>query len=67
MTSGTDYVIDNGSYEESSNSQTTTLTVKAGTNTADATFSCVVTSAEWSETVTDKQTEVTLNVFGKTG
>ena len=67
MSNGDDYTISDGSYDDSSNSQTTTLTVKAGTNTADATFSCVVTSAEWSETVTDKQTEVTLNVFGKTG
>ena len=67
LTNGSDYITSDGSYDDTSNSQTTTLTVKAGTNTADATFSCVVTSAEWSETVTDFKTEVTLNVFGKTG
>ena len=58
---GTDYVIDDGSYDVSSNSQTTTLTVPAGV-ASDSTFSCVVTSDEWS--ITDRKTEVTLNVFG---
>ena len=61
----TNYVIADGSYDDSTNSQTTTLTVKAGV-ASDSTFSCVVTSAEWSGTATDIQTEVTLNVFGKT-
>ena len=62
---GSDYVIADGSYNDTSNSQTTTLTVVAGV-ASDSTFSCVVTSAEWNGTATDIQTEVTLNVFGKT-
>ena len=66
LTNVTDYTIDNGSYDDSSNSQTITLTVKAGV-ASDSSFSCVVTSDEWSETATDLKTQVTLNVFGKTG
>ena len=61
LTNGTDYLIGDGTYDESSNSQTTTLTVIAGV-TSDTTFSFVVTSAEWS--VTAEKTEVNLNIFG---
>ena len=57
---GSNYVVSPGSY--GSNSQTTTLKVKAAANTADSTYTCVVTSDEW--IVTDKQTSVTLNTFG---
>ena len=67
LTNGTDYLIGDGIYDESSNSQTATLTVKGvkpGTSTADATFTCVVTSAEWN--ITGMKTEVTLTVFGTT-
>ena len=55
------YVVSAGTY--GSNSQTTTLTVKAAANTADSTYTCVITSNEWVET--DKETVATLNVFGE--
>ena len=60
--SGSNYVVSAGTY--GSNSQTTTLTVKAAANTADSTYTCVITSNEYQET--NKETLVTLNVFGKT-
>ena len=60
LTEDNSYVVSAGTY--SSNSQTTTLTVKAGVNTADSTYTCVITSNEWLET--DKETSVVLNVFG---
>ena len=59
--SETNYVVSAGSY--SSNSQTTTLTVKAAANTADSIYTCVITSSEW--LVTNRQTDLTLDVFGK--
>ena len=55
------YVVSAGTY--GSNSQTTTLTVKAAVNTADSTYTCVITSNEHQET--NKATIVTLNVFCK--
>ena len=61
LTEDNSYVVSAGTY--SSNSQTTTLTVKAGVNTADSTYTCVITSNEWE--LTNKQTIVTLNVFSK--
>jgi len=57
--SGSNYVVSAGTY--SSNSQTTTLTVKAAANTADSTYTCFVTSKEW--LITDRQTNVIVNVF----
>ena len=57
------YVVSAGTY--GSNSQTTTLTVKAAVNTADSTYTCVITSNEHRET--NKPTSVTLNVFSKFG
>ena len=59
--SGSNYVVAAGTY--GSNSQTTTLTVKADANTADSTYTCVISSDEHVES--DKPTFVTLNVFGK--
>ena len=53
------YVVSAGTY--GSNSQTTTLTVKAPVNTADSTYTCLVTSNEW--LVEDRATTVVLNVF----
>jgi uncharacterized protein (DUF39 family) len=53
------YVVSEGTY--SSNSQTTTLTVKAAANDADSEYTCVITSDEHDET--NKPTTVTLNVF----
>ena len=57
--SGSNYVVSAGTY--SSNSQTTTLTIKAAANTADSTYTCFVTSKEW--LITDRQTNVIVNVF----
>ena len=59
--SADNYVVSAGTY--GSNSQTTTLTVKAAANIADSTYTCVITSNEW--LVTNRQTDVILNVFGK--
>ena len=56
---GSNYVVSPGTYD--SISQTTTLTVKAAANTADSTYTCVITSDEWQETL--KETTVALNVF----
>ena len=61
--SADNYVVSPGTYD--SNSQTTTLTVKAAANTADSIYTCVITSDEWQQT--NKQTNVILNVFGKDG
>ena len=61
LTEDNSYVVSAGTY--SSNSQTTTLTVKAAVNTADSTYTCVITSNEYQET--NKETLVSLNVFGK--
>ena len=55
-----DYVVSSGTYD--SNSQTTTLTVKAAANIADRTYTCDITSNEW--LVTNRATDVVLNVFG---
>ena len=55
------YVVSAGTY--GSNSQTTTLTVKAAVNTADSTFTCVITSNEW--LVTNRESSVSAIVFGK--
>ena len=61
LTEDNSYVVSAGTY--SSNAQTTTLTVKAAVNTADSTYSCTVDSSEWE--ITNKETAVVLNVFGK--
>ena len=55
------YVVSAGTY--GSNSQTTTLTVEAAVNTADSTYTCVITSNE--HQATNKETTVVLNVFCK--
>ena len=55
------YVVSAGTYN--SNSQTTTLTVKAAVNIADSTYTCVIASNEWLQV--NKETAVTLNVFSK--
>ena len=56
----TNYVIDDGSVSD--NSQTTVLTVVAGVST-DQEYSCVVESQEWQ--LTDQSQTVYLNVYGK--
>ena len=63
LTEDNSYVVSAGTY--GSNSQTTTLTVKAAVNTADSTYTCVITSNEHQET--NKPTSVTLKVFSKFG
>ena len=55
------YVVSPGTY--GSNSQTTILTVKAAANTADSTYTCVITSDEWLQT--NKETAVALEIFCK--
>ena len=59
--SADNYVVSPGTYD--SNSQTTTLRVKAAVNTADSTYTCVITSDEW--LISDKATDVILHVYGK--
>ena len=59
--SGSNYVVSEGTY--GSNSQTTTLTVKAAANTADSTYTCAIASNEW--LVSNRETTVVLNVFCK--
>ena len=61
LTEANSYVVSAGTY--SSNSQTTTLTVKAAVNTADSSFTCVIDSNE--HQATNKETTVVLNVFCK--
>ena len=59
----TNYVIDTGSYDSDNNEQTTTLTVKAVSNTADTTYTCTFTSSTDSSAIGNAV--VTLNVFSK--
>ena len=67
ITDGTDsYQIDVGTYEPSTNIQTTVLTVPAGENMADAVFTCVIQSDEHGKTSASPQkTDVESNVFGE--
>ena len=58
---GSYYVVSAGSY--GSNTQTTTLTVKAAANTADSSYICAITSTEY--LVNNRETAVALEVFGK--
>ena len=55
------YIVSAGTY--GSNSQTTTLTVKANVDTADSIFTCGISSNEW--LVSNRQTSVRLNVYCK--
>ena len=57
------YQIAAGSYDSSTNSQTTILTVPAGENTVDAVFTCVITSDEHATTL--EKTDVNSNVFSE--
>ena len=59
--SADNYVVSPGTYD--SNSQTTTLTVKAADNTADSTYTCVITSDEWDLTKNEKA--VALDIFSE--
>ena len=63
LADGSDYAIGGTGFELSTNSQQSTLTVKAGTNTADTPFYCAVTSTEWAK---DKdETTVNMKIFGR--
>ena len=59
--SGDNYDVSAGTW--GSNSQTTTLVVKAAANTVDSTYTCSITSFEWLEA--NKETTMSLNVFSK--
>ena len=59
--SESNYVVSEGIFD--SNTQTTTLNVKAAANTADSTYTCVISSIEYQET--DKEIVVALNVFSE--
>jgi hypothetical protein len=59
--SGNNYVVSEGIY--GSNSQTTTLTVRASANAADSKYTCLITTNEHQES--EKPTSVILNVFCK--
>ena len=64
ITDGVDgYQIDEGTYLDGSDSQTTILTVPAAANGADAVFTCVITSNE--HTKSADKTAVNSNVFSK--
>ena len=55
-----DFEIADGAYTSATKSQTTTLTVKNGINTADTTYKCAVTRGAQT-----RETEVSLKVFSK--
>ena len=60
------YQIAAGSYDSSTNSQTTILTVPAGENTVDAVFTCVIQSEEHGKTsASPHTTDVNSNVFSE--
>jgi hypothetical protein len=57
--SESDYIVSVGIY--GSNSQTTTLTVKAAANKVDSAYNCAIRSDEWLQS--NKETTVALEVF----
>ena len=64
ITDGTDgYLIDVGTYQGESNSQTTILTIPGAHNGADNVFTCVITSNEHG--ISEEQTTVKSDVFSK--
>ena len=59
----TNYDVTGGTgFKADTNTHESTLTVKAAANTVDATFSCVVTSAEWAKT--NEENVVNVKVLG---
>ena len=58
-----DYMIDVGTYNNDTDSQTTILTVSAALNRADSVYFCVITSSEHGKT--EDKIAVNLNVFSK--
>ena len=61
MKSGLYYIINDGKFED--DSQTTTLTVAGELNTVDSTYNCVITPATQDDAA-EVSTGVTLNIFG---
>ena len=57
------YQVNDGTYDLSTFSQTTTLTVLGPANDVDTMYKCLITSNEWG--ITDRETDVSLNVFCK--
>ena len=57
------YQIDVGSYQDTSHSQTTVLTIPAAVNQEDSVFYCVITSNEYA--VSARKTVVHSDVFSK--
>ena len=55
-----DFEIEDGTYDTGTKSQTTTLTVKNGINTADTTYKCAVTRGGQT-----RETVVSLKIFSK--
>ena len=60
-TSMTDYEVSEGVYNSETKSQTTTLTVKNGINSADSTYKCAVTRTGLST----KKTTVNLKIYSE--
>ena len=67
INNGTDgYLIDEGTFQEDSNSQTTVLTIPADFNTADAVYTCIIYSTEHLKTADSPEiTPVKSQVFSK--
>ena len=57
------YVIVTGTFDSSTKSQTTILTIPEAENTADKVYTCVITSNEHG--ITTQKTNVNSNVFSK--
>ena len=60
---GNAYTVNSATFDLTSFSQTTTLTVDASATTEDTTYKCVITSVEWDDY--DRETPVSLNVFSE--
>ena len=57
------YLIEVGTYDSDTKSQTTILTIPADKNTVDSSYSCVITSTEHGKSA--DPTSVNSNVFSK--
>ena len=67
ITDGTDdYHIDTGTYEPTTNIQTTIVTIPGSANTADAVFTCVIQSDEHGKiSASPHKTVVKSNIFSE--
>ena len=57
------FLIEVGTFDVDTKSQTTVLTIPASQNTADSVYTCVITSAEHGQS--SHRTDVNSNVFSK--